>query len=170
MYTVVTAMATALVCPAYMISLDIPVKTTSNKYQSNLLSKLDKCLSTLHWTSATIDRPTSSIHVRWLAAEKRPRREPVWSERVGNVWGTRPLSSTKAQYEGRRSHRALGSWQCSSACSSVLFPLLTSQELTESEIWAVLLKLRFISFIMKNTVLLRPWKPGALYNKSSHSQ
>lgn len=130
MYTVVTAMATALVCPAYMISLDIPVKTTSNKYQSNLLSKLDKYLSTLHWTSATIDRPTSSIHVRWLAAEKRPRREPVWSERVGSVWGTRPLSSTKAQYEGRRSHRALGSWQRSSACSSVLFPLLTSQELT----------------------------------------
>lgn len=47
MYTAVTAMATAPVCPAYMISFDIPVKTTSNKYQFNL-NNLDKYLSTLH--------------------------------------------------------------------------------------------------------------------------
>lgn len=98
---------------------------------------------------------------------------PVWSETVGSMWNTGPLSPAQAQDEGCQSHGALGSCQGLWALllrvqPSVLFPSLTSQELTEPEIGAVLLKMGLLLTLPLHHVkyhspeTMKAWGPSTI--------
>lgn len=128
-----TAIATAPVCPPYSISFPSALKTPICKYQWNLVEKLDNDPG-CHWL--TDAQHPGEVSVSWWKQTRLCRDAPrvEWHSRQHVEY-----RSAQAQDEGCQSHGALGSCQGLWALllhvqPSVLFPSLTSQELTEPEI------------------------------------